>query len=472
MRTRERPGRQVGFALITALLVLLVVTGIGVGMVLMSSTETAIARNFRDQQVATAAARAGLEEVRDRLLTNATNTLANSLPTALPGAAGGVLYVTNGSSQPWLATDPYTDTEICNEVTVGVNGVTACPLSGSWYTSASASSAYAASPLLPWIWVRVMAKTDNSAGGTSRTFSVDGNSPLISQNRVCWNSSNELVVPSVTVTTPPAASCVSSGTVYEQVYELTALAVTPLGTRRMLQMEVTRNVPTYPFLTSLLPAVITMYTTGAGTVTCTTSGATAKITGADQNPANSPTTGVYAIAANKGSCETAATITGVPSASDYAATVPAIWSTGLATTVSSILAVADNTYTGTLGGNLGCSGATWDPRITVLDTPSATLTPSGCGILLVQTAANITMGGGTSWKGLIIVYATGNTTVHLDAGSGSISGGLLLASNGTHNVRVNFNSGSLAGGFLYDTRYFSYNGAEPFQMVASREVIN
>src|SRR5208282_4628959 len=148
---------------------------------------------------------------------------------------------------------------------------------------------------------------------------------------------------------------------------------------------------------------------------------------------------VYAAAANKGSCAAGGSMTGVPSAGDYAATVPAIWSTGLAATVTSIIAEADNIYTGTLGGNLGCSGASWDPKITVLNTPSATLTPSGCGILLVQTATTITMGGGTSWKGLIIVYASGNTTVHIDAGAGSISGGLLLASNGAHNVRVNFN---------------------------------
>ncbi len=217
MHTRNPPGKPKGFALITALLVLLVITGIGTGMVLLSNTESAIARNFRDQEAALAAARAGLEEVRDRLRTGATNTLANSLPTTLPGTAGGVLYVTNGSSQPWLTTDPYADTEICNE------GVTCSSLTGSWYTSTSASSAYAASPALPWIWVRVMAKTNNSAGGTSRSYSVDGNS---NQNRVCWTSSYQFVVASLTVTTPAASSCVQSETVYEQVYEITALAVT------------------------------------------------------------------------------------------------------------------------------------------------------------------------------------------------------------------------------------------------------
>ena len=53
--------------------------------------------NFRDEQTDYYAAKAGLEEARDRMRTGATNTVSASLPTAVPGAAGGVDLNPTGS---------------------------------------------------------------------------------------------------------------------------------------------------------------------------------------------------------------------------------------------------------------------------------------------------------------------------------------------------------------------------------------
>src|ERR1700736_5722314 len=94
-RKKNANSSERGIALVIVLLVLLLITMVVAGMMIMSTTDTAIGANFRDEQRAFFAARAGLEEVRDRLRSTATNSLNGSLPTALPGAPNSVLYITN-----------------------------------------------------------------------------------------------------------------------------------------------------------------------------------------------------------------------------------------------------------------------------------------------------------------------------------------------------------------------------------------
>src|SRR5260370_20360534 len=112
-----------GFALIIALLTLLLISAALMGMLMMSNTETNVSANFRDEQTAFFAAKAGVAEVRDRMRPNATNSLSLStmLANALPGGVNGVLYVTNPAAgetvNPWLTTGSnYPDGEICQVV--------------------------------------------------------------------------------------------------------------------------------------------------------------------------------------------------------------------------------------------------------------------------------------------------------------------------------------------------------------------
>ena len=69
---KKRNHSEQGVALILALLTLLVITTVVAGMMIMSTTDTKISANFRDEEIAFFAARAGAEEVRDRLRTAAT----------------------------------------------------------------------------------------------------------------------------------------------------------------------------------------------------------------------------------------------------------------------------------------------------------------------------------------------------------------------------------------------------------------
>ena len=125
-RTKSKASER-GVALIVALLTLLLISAVLMGMIVASNSETSISTNFRDEQVAFFAARAAIEEIRDRMRPGATNTLSTTAyftaaTTPLPGAVNGVLYVTNPTGgetvTPWLTTGTnYPDDEICLEVT-------------------------------------------------------------------------------------------------------------------------------------------------------------------------------------------------------------------------------------------------------------------------------------------------------------------------------------------------------------------
>src|SRR5262249_22946525 len=83
-----------------------------------------------------------------------------------------------------------------------------------------ASSTYAASPTFVWKWVRVTLKQNNSFTSQPTTGST------ASASQVCWNGVNE------------TTNCTSPNL---PVYILTALAVTPSGSRRMIQAEIAED---------------------------------------------------------------------------------------------------------------------------------------------------------------------------------------------------------------------------------------
>jgi Tfp pilus assembly protein PilX len=163
--------RQRGVALLMALIALLIIGAITAGAILLSNTETSISSNFRDEQLAFFSAKAGIEEACDRMQAGVTDTIRTaSLPTTLPGTTGSVLYILNPANgetvAPWngSSSTTYPDDEICKETTSitcssNLPNLSSC---SSWCVSTTASSVYAASPILPWKWVRVMLKQNNA----------------------------------------------------------------------------------------------------------------------------------------------------------------------------------------------------------------------------------------------------------------------------------------------------------------------
>jgi Tfp pilus assembly protein PilX len=483
-------GSERGIALILALLVLLLVSAVLMGMIMMSNTETNISANFRDEQTAYFGSKAGIEEVRDRMRSSATNSLSSNIPTtALPGSVNGVLYITNPAPgetvTPWLTLGTnYPDTEICKEVTCA-SGVP----TGSWYTTTqSASTTYAATPILPWKWVRVMAKANKSDTGTVRVTSVDGTT---NGNRVCWTGTNEI--------STAAASCAAANANYLPVYELTALAVTSSGSRRMTQYEVDR--------TSFPPMPGAMTFDGSNPDFSTNPNSNAfSVSGTDaaQGPhagvgcgaaANQPALGGYDNGAvtslagqvnRPGSYTSGATptpaVSNVNSALGPLATVD-----GLTNLVNSVTAAAGaanvfpnaNNATPT---NLGTNNA---PVVNVVQ-GDYSLGGSGTGILLVT--GTLTMSGTPSFNGLILVIGEGNVQKN-GGGNGTLNGSLFVAnlysntpptytnliplgSNHAPGIpTISWNGGGNAT-IQYDSCWIStVTQSFPYKIVAQRELI-
>jgi Tfp pilus assembly protein PilX len=482
-RTKAKSSER-GVALIIALLTLLLISAVLMGMIVASSSETNISTNFRDEQTAFFAARAGIEEVRDRLRPPPT---ANSLSTTayftaatipLAGAANGVLYVINPTGgetvAPWLTTgNNYPDDEICKEVTC-VAGV---PV-GAWYVpSQSASATYAATPVLLWKWVRVMIKPNKSATGLARVTSVDG---LTNGNRVCFNGTNEH--------TTALTSCPD-----KPVYELTALAVTKSGSRRMVQYELSQSSlppipgamvfdgPTPDFGTN--PNSAAFDVTGMDTHTGPNAGVGCPA--ATNEPAlggydAASTTSLQSQVNRPGSYAGSPTgIANVSSQLGPLSTVDGL--NGLISTVSTM--AGSNIYGSSPLPNPSTlnPGTNASPVINVVN-GDYTLPSSGSGILLVT--GTLTMNGTPSFNGLILVVGKGNV-VKNGGGNGTLDGALLVANlysdpptyshliaSGAPGVpTIAWNGGGTAN-IQYDSCWISFlSQSMPYRTISDRELV-
>jgi hypothetical protein len=479
-RTKTKSSER-GVALVIALLTLLLISAILMGMIIASNSETNISTNFRDEQTAFFAAKAGIEEVRDRLRPGANPTLATNiyftpLTTPLPGAVNGVLYVinpTNGEAvAPWNPLNKYYDDEIIKEL--------GTPLSGTGYINPAPSSAgnsYAATPPLAWKWVRVMIKPNKSDTGSTRITSVDGTQ---NGNRVCFNGTNEH--------TTAATSCPD-----KPVYELTALAMTPSGSRRMVQYEISQN--TFPTIPGAM--VFDGPTPVYGAPNSNAFG----VDGTDV--AQGPNAGVGCPAAVNqpavGGYNNAAVTTlvaDIPKPAKYtsgATATPAVSNVntslgplatvdGLTNLVNSITASANpaNIY----GNNPSITnmGTNLNPVINVVNGDLSLGPSTGAGILLVT--GNLTISGNPSFNGIILVIGKGTFTKN-GGGNGTLNGAMMVANLndslgnpiplGLNNPpgipTMNWNGGGNFTG-QYDSCWTNYMSQSlPFRTITDRELI-
>jgi Tfp pilus assembly protein PilX len=500
-RVNNHDGPERGMALGIAILVLLVITTVVAVMISMSSTETAISGNFRDEQAAFFGGRGGLEEARDRLRSSSTGPLTANLTTmgnALPGAANGVLYITNAQAgetvTPWntaAETTPrhYPDDEICKEL-----GCVGAP-AGSWYISTTANNAYATTPPLPWKWVRIMAKLNRSVTATgSLVTSVNGAQDGL---RVCWNGTgNEVTIPNT------FASCTAFNANYRPVYELTALAETAGGSRRMTQYEVTPA--------SFPPIPGPMIFDGPNPTYGAPNSNAFNVSGVDAAqgpnagtgcgaPANMPAIGAFSnadqtsltnngtVQKRSGSYASAAPYATTPAIANVSASLgsnPKVNLTtvdGLTNLVNMITAAAgSNVFPPGSPSNLGTTAA---PAINVVNGDYTA--GNGTGILLVT--GTLTMSGNPSWNGLILVIGKGNVTKN-GGGNGTLNGSLFVANmytdtNYTTQIAlgannppgpptINWNGGGNAT-LQYDSCWINLvtGGAFPLTLVSMRELI-
>jgi hypothetical protein len=492
---QNRKHRERGIALLVAIFVLLLVTAIGAGMILLTNTDLNISSNFRDEQTAFFAAKAGMEEVRDRFRTGSNGSLNASLPANLPGNANAFLYVLNPANNeadtPWITNgNAYPDTEVCSEITnmgLACAGNPAVPPGGGWYTQTTANAAYApASGPLTWKWTRINLKTNKTSSGTASQSTVDGN---VGDNAqlVCWTGTNEMATAQPT--------CAQAGIGFQPVYVMTALAVTPSGSRRMIQAEA--SATTFPTLPG------PMIFDGSNPVFNAPNSNAFTVTGNDQAKGPNNGTGCPAgvnqaalgaydaasvtalqnAASGRPSSYTGAAGTGSPSTANVSnALGPLATVGGLEALVSQVTSTANpaNVYNGNAGG-LTNPGTDANPVINVV-TGDLTLGGgfTGSGIIVVE--GNLTMNGNPNFNGLILVIGKGTVTKN-GGGNGTLDGSLLIANlydsnghllpaNSAPGVpTINWNGGGNAT-IQFDSCWSSFlSRGLPYRVVAVREMM-
>lgn len=218
---------QRGIALVWAMITLFAVMSVTAVMTAMAIYETKKSHRFQDERQNHYALDAGIHETRQRLSTNAPDSIAAQIPSVAPTEDDGVIYVINPGPgemiQPWTADNPFADRELCKEITC--SGQFA---HGSHYQLAMASPSFAFPGVhLSWKWIRIIRKVDQGP------FAVSG-TPNNAQ--VCWNGQHE---------STQVSAC-------NPVFELTGFAQTISGSREMIHMDVAMHQFAVPAAVTLL----------------------------------------------------------------------------------------------------------------------------------------------------------------------------------------------------------------------------
>jgi hypothetical protein len=240
MHRMERKSER-GSALLIAMIALALLLAVAFVMSFSTVAETRIDGNFQQHKRSYYAARAGLEEVRDRMRfpTSAPTPggLSDLLPQNGPGNAGSVLYVLNPAAgetvNPADAANKYFDFELCHEYdpnAVGGQRCTAAPSTAGWELPTQNSIQAGTGQPLSYKWVRINLKTNRAAG----KYCVDGGACAAAtlDNRVCWNGAEEVLAPDA------ATSCNNLN--MHQVYMLSSYA-SSFGARTLTRYEVANN---------------------------------------------------------------------------------------------------------------------------------------------------------------------------------------------------------------------------------------
>ena len=473
---------EAGMALIVVLLLLLLVTAIGLGMVFMSNTESSINSNYRDSQSAFFAMRAGLEEVRDRMRSDAPGAWIIAPPTTWPPTPNSVLYIINQTSaadpvDPTNAGNKYFDDEFCHEnfgLGLGNPGTgipcAVGPPAGSVTTvpSIAPHSNDGTGAALKYKWVRVTMKQN-------RTFGTYVDAGQLPATQICYQSASGQEIPLTLVPQAPVGgwtSCTAAfaaGVDASPVYIVTSLAITANGSRRMGQYEMgSLNIQTPPVALGMDGPAATFnpaassnnyfingtdsgsagFTASGGQGACTpsglnlpaiTTGDQAGITNMFGNPPGSG--GTIPVARQAG--YTGGGI-GPPSVSNGGAAGGAFngeWSTpaDLDNLVNSIASRANTTYppsgqTCSVNGAGGSpctptanqvgSVSPWNPQITYVNGDFDMGNASGAGILIVT--GTLSFNGNANFNGLILVIGQGNMQ-ESGGGNGGFNGSVFLA---------------------------------------------
>jgi hypothetical protein len=221
--------------LLIAIFVLMLVSIVAIALILSAGTESALTSNYRSSAGVYYAAVAGLEEARGRLLPKNPDYFNKSDASFLP--TGGaqfplnwVRYITNPSASdgvvnPQDTASPYFDSEYQKD-SYPATAITSGTLNVRKLGSISGTNAAGiAGPLFKW--VRINAVTEMSLN-----IQVDSGNPNDGTTPLYYDyahvDSHGVLRPSLIVSASPPPTAV-------QALQITALAVLPNGSKKLLQ---------------------------------------------------------------------------------------------------------------------------------------------------------------------------------------------------------------------------------------------
>src|SRR6266404_133074 len=274
---KRRVSSERGAALVIAIFSLMLISVVATSLILTSDTQTAVKSNYKSAMRAFYDAKAGLEEARGRMWPKNPDSAA-LLNCVFPGGVtivpGQACYIINPSNSevvdPTNPANAYADLEFQQEWGSAPAGATLIP--------SKSTMGPIAGPL--YKWVRITPKTERSAKFDSDADGRIDITPLF--------LSGPNVVDSGSGTIPPGAA---------QVLTITSLAVTPAGSRRMVQYTVAPAALGAAFAS--FPSALTLdgngvsYTGPSGTLT--QRGGDFQINGNDVNAPPGTPPGVPAI---------------------------------------------------------------------------------------------------------------------------------------------------------------------------------
>ncbi len=488
--------------MLTAILILLLISVVAISLVVASRTESALTGNYRSSTSVYYAGMAGLEEARGRMLTKNPDYFNNTVPGFVPPAGallplGQVRYILNPLPGEVVAptnlasATTYPDNEYQQEFGVPVPGATT-------QTIASVSTqAGIQGPL--YKWVRITAATEKSIG-----VDVD-NDGLANDNAIPLFFDNShlngagALQPSLVVNAAPPPSAL-------QALEITSLAVLPNGSKKLLQYIVTPVTYNLNFPSALTLTGSQVNFNGANSnqyfVNGTDgSGNPPAVPGCVPNAPSVPAVGVTNAAdVNTVINGTPGTgYTGIPGnrTTHYTGGTPPIPSpsvgnisgslnvnlqstSSLNTLVQNITANADLVIPGNATqANMPASMAVNNPMTVVVDGDfSMTGNFTGYGLLVVT--GNFAYSGTTGWNGIVLVIGSGTTTF-LGSGGGNngFTGAIYAATikdaqgNLLPNLGVvNFDISGGGGNGVYFNSCWIKNAQQPptFRVLSFREI--
>jgi Tfp pilus assembly protein PilX len=487
-RSVHRINRQqeAGVALLLSIFVLLAISVVGIAMIVASGTESALAGNYRASTSAYYASTAGLEEARSRLLPKNPNYFDVTAPTFMPALGTTLLpsqvrYILNPNGgeviAPLAFATPatYPDNEYTQEFPAN-------PLAANTQTitSTSALAAGVTPPL--YKWVRINAITEQSLGRD-----VNGDAVIDAITPLFYDSG--LTPPRLIVNAAPPATA-------QQVFEITALAVLPNRTEKLLQYTVAARTFNLNFPSALTLGANNVTFNGANSSQYQVNGQDGSNPSAPAVPgcATNPLTVKDAIGTTNAG-DVAAIKAGIPSnrTGNYTGatgTTPDVGQVSISNSLdtpldtyntlqtienSADLVISGNANQGQMPNAMSAS----NPMTIVVDGDfSMSGNYTGYGLLVVT--GNFSYSGTTGWNGIVLVIGDGTTTYNgSGGGNNSFNGAIYVATiwDTNHNILPSFGpvqydiSGGGGSGTYYNSCWIKA-AQQPvtYQVLSFREI--